>query len=134
MALPIFFAITFVASILSWSGIIDFFADISSSVMGFFNLPEDAVLAVIFGSIRKDGLLLLAEPNLINSLSPVQILTGVYLAGILLPCIVTVFTVIREMSFRFAIKMIIKQATAAILFTLLLAHSAKLVAVFQILS
>lgn len=134
MALPIFFAITFVASMLSWSGIIDFFADISSSVMGFFNLPEDAVLAVIFGSIRKDGLLLLAEPNLINSLSPVQILTGVYLAGILLPCIVTVFTVIREMSFRFAIKMIIKQATAAILFTLLLAHSAKLVAVFQILS
>jgi len=134
MALPIFFVITFVASILSWTGIIDFFADMSSSVMGLFNLPEDAALAVMFGSIRKDGLLLLAEPNLINSLSPVQILTGVYLAGILLPCIVTVFTVIREMSFGFAIKMIIKQATVAIVFTLLLAHSTKLVGVFQMLS
>ena len=130
MALPIFFAITFVASLLSWTGIIDVFADELSFIMRLFNLPEDSSLAVIFGSIRKDGLLLLAEPNLMNSLSAIQILTGVYLAGTLLPCIVTFLTIIREMSWMFAIKMVAKQIVAVIAFTLLLAHSDKLLNIF----
>ena len=130
MALPIFLAITFVASIISWTGIIDYFAVEISFLMKFFNLPEDASLAIIFGSIRKDGLLLLAEPNLVSSLSAIQILTGVYLAGTLLPCIVTFLTVIREMSWMFAIKMVGKQIIAVVAFTLLLAHSDKLLYVF----
>ena len=125
MALPIFLAITFVASIISWTGIIDYFAVEIGFLMKFFNLPEDASLAIIFGSIRKDGLLLLAEPNLVSSLSALQILTGVYLAGTLLPCIVTFLTVIREMSWMFAIKMVGKQIVAVVAFTLLLAHSDK---------
>ena len=130
MALPIFLAITFVASIISWTGIIDYFAVEISFLMKFFNLPEDASLAIIFGSIRKDGLLLLAEPNLVSSLSAIQILTGVYLAGTLLPCIVTFLTVIREMSWMFAIKMVGNQIIAVVAFTLLLAHSDKLLYVF----
>ena len=130
MALPIFLGITFVASIISWTGIIDYFAVEISFLMKFFNLPEDASLAIIFGSIRKDGLLLLAEPNLVSSLSAIQILTGVYLAGTLLPCIVTFLTVIREMSWIFAIKMVGKQIFAVVAFTLVLAHSDKLLNVF----
>ena len=130
MALPIFLAITFVASIISWTGIIDYFAVEIGFLMKFFNLPEDASLAIIFGSIRKDGLLLLAEPNLVSSLSALQILTGVYLAGTLLPCIVTFLTVIREMSWMFAIKMVGKQIVAVVAFTLLLAHSDKVLNVF----
>ena len=130
MALPIFLGITFVASIISWTGIIDYFAVEISFLMKFFNLPEDASLAIIFGSIRKDGLLLLAEPNLVSSLSAIQILTGVYLAGTLLPCIVTFLTVIREMSWMFAIKMVGKQIIAVVAFTLLLAHSDKLFNLF----
>ena len=98
--------------------------------MKFVNLPEDASLAVIFGSIRKDGLLLLAEPNLVSSLSAIQILTGVYLAGTLLPCIVTFLTIIREMSWMFAIKMVSKQIIAVVGFTLLLAHSDKFLNIF----
>ena len=130
MALPIFLGITFVASIISWTGIIDYFAVEIGFLMKFFNLPEDASLAIIFGSIRKDGLLLLAEPNLVSSLSAIQILTGVYLAGTLLPCIVTFLTVIREMSWMFAIKMVGKQIIAVVAFTLLLAHSDKLFNLF----
>ncbi|WP_299292165.1 FeoB small GTPase domain-containing protein [Nitrosopumilus sp.] len=126
MALPIFFAITFVASIIDWIGIIDYFANEIGFLMQFFNLPEDSALAIIFGSIRKDGLLLLAEPSLVNSLSAIQILTAVYLAGTLLPCIVTFLTVIREMSWIFALKMIGKQVVAVTAFTLLLAHSDKI--------
>ena len=123
MALPIFFAITFVASIIEWTGIVGYFANEIGFLMQFFNLPEESSLAIIFGSIRKDGLLLLAEPSLVNSLSSIQILTGVYLAGTLLPCIVTFLTVIREMSWMFALKMISKQIIAVVAFTLLLAHS-----------
>ncbi len=132
MALPIFFIITFAASIISWIGIIDFFADGLGFIMGLFNLPEDSLLAIIFGSIRKDGLLLLAEPGLVNSLSAIQILTGVYLAGTLLPCLVTFLTIIREMSWIFAIKMVAKQVIAVIAFTLLLAHSDKLLNIFRV--
>ena len=130
MALPVFFAITFVASIIDWIGIIDYFANEIGFLMQFFNLPEESSLAVIFGSIRKDGLLLLAEPSLVNSLSAIQVLTAVYLAGTLLPCIVTFLTVIREMSWVFAIKMVVKQIIAVIAFTLLLAHSDKLLNIF----
>ncbi len=130
MALPIFFAITFVASILHWTGIIDYFANELGFIMRFFNLPEDSSLAIIFGSIRKDGLLLLAEPNLVNSLSAIQILTGVYLAGTLLPCIVTFLTIVREMSWAFATKTVAKQIIAVIAFTLLLAHFDKLLNIF----
>lgn len=130
MALPVFFAITFVASIIDWLGIIDYFANEIGFLMQFFNLPEESSLAVIFGSIRKDGLLLLAEPSLVSSLSAIQILTAVYLAGTLLPCIVTFMTVIREMSWMFALKMIGKQIIAVTAFTLLLAHSDKLLNIF----
>ena len=130
MALPVFFAITFIASIIDWIGIIDYFANEIGFLMQFFNLPEESSLAVIFGSIRKDGLLLLAEPSLINSLSAIQIMTAVYLAGTLLPCVVTFMTIIREMSWMFVLKMIGKQIIAVTAFTLLLAHSDKLLNIF----
>ena len=52
MALPIF-CDAFVASIINWTGIIDYFASEISFLMKFVNLPEDASLAIIFGSIRK---------------------------------------------------------------------------------
>ena len=131
-ALPIFFAITFAASMLNWAGVVDFFADGLGAIMGLFNLPEDAALAVIAGSIRKDGLLLLAGPHLASSLSAMQILTGVYLAGTLLPCLVTFMTIIREMSWRFALKMVTKQVVAVIAFTLFLAHAEKVLHLFGI--
>ena len=36
-------------------------------------------------------------------LKPLQILTGVYLAGVLLPCLVTALTIARKQSVRFAV-------------------------------
>ncbi len=94
--------------------------------MGLFNLPPDAALPIILASIRKDGLLLFAEPKTIGLLSPLQILTGVYLAGVLLPCLVTALTIAREQSFKFAIQLMLRQSIAAILFTLVLAWGGRL--------
>lgn len=46
---------------------------------------------------------------------------AVYLAGVLLPCLVTVLTITRERSARLAARIVTRQAGAAVAFTLLLA-------------
>ena len=57
--------------------------------MALFRLPGEAATAVVLGSIRKDGLaigLLDADWNSLKVAleSPAQVLTAVYLAGVLL--------------------------------------------------
>jgi Fe2+ transport system protein B len=58
--------------------------------------------------------------------SPVQVLTAVVLAGIFLPCLVTVLAIARELGWRFAIRMMVRQATAAVLSCLVLAWGGSL--------
>ncbi|MBC6478204.1 MAG: 50S ribosome-binding GTPase [Hormoscilla sp. GM7CHS1pb] len=120
-AIPIFLAIAIVASVLDWFGLITALAGWISPLMGLFGLPPEAALPVILASIRKDGLLLFAEPDTLAVLTPLQILTGVYLAGVLLPCLVTALTIAREQSVRFAVGLMARQAIAAIVFSMLLA-------------
>ena len=124
-AIPIFFAIAIVASVLDGFGLITALAAWISPLMGLFGLPPEAALPVIVASIRKDGLLLFAEPDTLAVLTPVQILTGVYLAGVLLPCLVTALTIAREQSVRFAVGLMARQAIAAIAFSMLLAWGGK---------
>jgi hypothetical protein len=89
--------------------------------MAVFRLPAEAALPVTLASIRKDGILLFANPALVSSMSAGQLLTGVYLAGVLLPCLVTALTIVKEQSPRFVIALLAKQAGAALLFTMALA-------------
>ena len=60
-------------------------------------------------------------------LTPLQVLTGVYLAGVLLPCLVTLLTIAREQSLRFALLLLSKQAIVAFFFSLLLAWGGLLI-------
>lgn len=120
-AIPIFLGITLIASVLDWLGLINHLSSWIDPLMGLFGLPSEAALPVILASIRKDGLLLFAEPDTLAVLTPLQILTGVYLAGVLLPCLVTALTIAREQSVRFAMGLMARQATAAIVFSMLLA-------------
>ena len=77
-----------------------------------FRLPSEAGLAVVLASVRKDGILLLAEPGVAASHSAVQPLTAVYLAGVLLPCLVTCLTIAREQRRAFALRLMGRQAAA----------------------
>ena len=120
-AIPIFLVITVIASMLDWFGLIAQLAGWINPLMGLFGLPPEAALPVILASIRKDGLLLFAEPDTLALLTPLQILTGVYLAGVLLPCLVTALTIAREQSVRFAVGLMARQAIAATAFSMLLA-------------
>jgi Fe2+ transport system protein B len=124
-ALPVFFAMTLVASLLAWLGILDGAARWLGPVMGLFHLPSEAALPVVLASIRKDGILLFLREGaggseLVAPMTPVQVLTAVYLAGVLLPCLVTALTIAREKSWGFVCGLLARQALAAVFFAALL--------------
>ena len=120
-ALPIFFVITAAASLLHWLGVLQAASVVVGPAMAIFRLPSEAALAVVLASVRKDGILLLAEPGIATSLSAVQLLTAVYLVGVLLPCLVTCLTIAREQGPVFALRLVSRQALAATGFSALLA-------------
>jgi len=110
--LPVFVVITLVAAALDRLGVIDALGSVLGPAMGLFDLPADAALTVVLASIRKDGIALLTAEGASTAaaLSPVQVLVVVYLAGVLLPCLVTALTVAREVSMRWAAAMMARQA------------------------
>jgi ferrous iron transport protein B len=115
-----------VAAVLQWVGAIDGLTRVLTPVMALFHLPGDAAPAVVMGSIRKDGLAIALLDQDWGALkvaitTPAQVLTAVYLAGVLLPCIVTLFTVAKEMRWSFALKMAARQAAFAAGFSLIIA-------------
>jgi len=114
MAFPVFVVICLVAALLNWMGALSAMSEALAPVLALFNLPADAASSVVFGSIRKDGvaigLLDSSQGGLKVALeTPAQVLTAVYLAGVLLPCLVTVLTIVREMRWKFAAKLCAKQ-------------------------
>lgn len=126
MAFPVFVIICFVAAALSRLGVLDWLAMVLTPVMALFGLPGEAATAVVLGSIRKDGLAIGLLDSDWNSLkvavqTPAQVLTAVYLAGVLLPCLVTLFTVAKEMRWKFALKLCGRQMLWASGFSLVIA-------------
>ncbi|WP_293027233.1 nucleoside recognition domain-containing protein [Natronococcus sp.] len=126
-ALPVFVGICAVAALLEYVGALERLGGALAPTMGAFGLPAEAALPIVLASIRKDGIALLtADASGIAALSPIQVLVGVYLAGVLLPCLVTAITVAREVSARFVARMLARQAAAAIGFALVLAWIGRL--------
>ena len=112
-ALPTFFAIAMVASLLDWSGVLDAAGGLLGPAMAVFALPVDAALPTVLAAIRKDGILLLAEEGAVASLSATQLLVATFLAGTLLPCLVTAITIGRELGLRFTGRLVAQQAAFA---------------------
>jgi ferrous iron transport protein B len=122
-SLPIFLAISLVASLLYGLGVIQQITGALAPAMSLFRLPGEAALPIVMASLRKDGILLFADQSSQTMLSAWQLLTGTYLAGVLLPCLVTVSTIAREQSLSFAAKLVARQFVAALAFSALLAWS-----------
>ncbi len=120
-AMPIFIALCLVASLLQATGALDAVASALSPLMGLLALPGEASLGVVLASIRKDGILMFGEEHVAAALAPIQLVTAVYLAGVLLPCLTTSLTIARELSVRQAVALMGRQAAFAVLFTLVLA-------------
>ncbi len=129
-ALPVFLVICVVASLLARLGVLDACSRVLGPVMGLFDLPVQAALPVVLASIRKDGIFLfVAEDGLAVPMTAAQVLTGVYLAGVLLPCLVTALTIAREQSWRFTARLLLRQAGFAVLFAIVLAWGGRLLGV-----
>ena len=121
-AMPIFVLICVVASLLAKFGVLDACSRVLGPLMSAFNLPADAALPVVLASVRKDGIFLFAaDDGLAFPLTAVQTLTAVYLAGVLLPCLVTALTIARETDWRSTAKLLLRQSAFAIGFTMILA-------------
>ena len=112
-AIPIFFAIAMAASLLDWAGALDAAGPLLSPAMAIFALPAEAALPTVLAAVRKDGILLLAEASTVASLSAAQLLVATFLAGTLLPCLVTAITIGRELGLRFAGTLVLQQAAFA---------------------
>jgi len=124
---PIFLAITLAASALEMTGALGLAERLVSGTMFLLELPPSAAMGIILASIRKDGILLLAEPGVVAGMEGVQLLPAVYLAGVLIPCLVTALAVARERSWRVATRMLLHQSSGtALLFTALLTHGTPL--------
>ena len=121
-AMPIFVAICIVASLLAHFGVLELASRFLGPVMGLFDLPAQAALPVVLASVRKDGIFLLAaDDGLAFPMTATQALTAVYLAGVLLPCLVTAMTIGRETGWKATSKILARQAGFATLFAVVLA-------------
>jgi Fe2+ transport system protein B len=126
-ALPVFLLVCVVASLLAHLGIIDTVSRSLTPLMGLFHLPAEAAVPVVLASVRKDGIFLLTtSTGLVAPLTAMQVLTAVYLAGVLLPCLVTALQIARELGLRHAVRLIARQAAFAAAFAALLGWSGRL--------
>lgn len=121
-AMPIFLLICVVAAALEMWGLVTRLADWAGPGLGLLGLPEAAAPAVLFSILRKDGLLILNEGNgaLLASLTASQVFLLVYLASTLTACLVTIWTLRKELGPRTALTVAGRQALTAIASTWLL--------------
>jgi Fe2+ transport system protein B len=128
-AMPIFLIICIVGAILSRLGIIEGLAHTVGPLIEFFGLPRDLAPGIVFSIIRKDGLLVLnqSDGELLKPLSASQLFVLVYLASTLTACLVTLWTVRKELGFRFAIVLASRQAISSIVSAAIISLTCKLV-------
>lgn len=114
-AMPIFLGICVVAALLSHAGLMDRAAAMVAPVLDWFGLPAAVAPGVVFSVLRKDGLLVLNQDGgtLVRGLTATQMFVTVYLSSALTACLVTLWTVRREVGLRFALTLAFRQAVTA---------------------
>ncbi|GGP08324.1 nucleoside recognition domain-containing protein [Oceanobacillus neutriphilus] len=122
-AMPIFLVICLVASILQAINVLSIFSWLTMQVLYLFSLPAEAAPGLIFSFIRKDGLLVLNEGQggLLMDMSLSQIFILVYLASTLSACMVTLFTIGRELGWKTSLSIGGKQMLTSIVSAAILA-------------
>lgn len=115
-AMPIFLLICLLASVLEIVGILSILRWLAMPLLYLFSIPTDAAPGLIFSFIRKDGLLVLNEGqgSLLMEMSISQIFILVYLASTLSACLVTLFTIGKELSWKHTISIAWKQMLTSV--------------------
>lgn len=122
-AMPIFIAICLVAALLEHVGVMAGLAAGAAPLMTLFQLPGEVAPGLLFSILRKDGLLTLnsGEGALISALTGGQLFVLVWLASTFTACLVTLWTVHRELGWQFAGAMAGRQAVTSVGVGLLMA-------------
>jgi len=79
-------------------------------------MPGEVAPGILFSILRKDGLLTLnsGEGALLSALSAGQLLVLVWLASTFTACLVTLWTVRRELGWRPAVRLAGRQAVTSV--------------------
>ncbi len=97
-ALPIIMLSIFVVSILFSLGVFDAIASVAAPIVsGIFGLPEEAVVAIMVGFLRKDVAVALLAPL---GLSAAQLVIGCVVLTMFFPCIAAFVILARELGSR----------------------------------
>lgn len=97
-ALPIILGAIFVIGILHALGVFDAIANFTAPVVsGLFGLPEDGVVAIVVGFLRKDVAIGMLAPL---ALSAGQLVVGCVVLTMLFPCIAAFVVLARELGFK----------------------------------
>ncbi len=128
-AMPIFLAICVIGALLEYIGVLSWLAQMATPALHLFGLPGEVAPGVIFSIVRKDGLLVLnqGQGTLLATLAPGQVLVLVYLASTLTACLVTLWTVRRELGARVVLRVAARQAITSLVSALILATALRLV-------
>lgn len=119
-ALPIFLGLSVLAALIDHLGLLTAISGVLGPAMGLLGLPAETATPVVLAAVRKDGILLLEQTAPL--LDTGQLLAAVFLAGSLLPCLVTTMTIARERGLRLTAGLVGRQAGMALAVTMLLAH------------
>lgn len=121
-AMPIFLGVCVVAALLEWAGLLHHLSAWTGPLLNSIDLPAAVAPALLFSVLRKDGLLILNEGEgaLLATLGVGQVFILVYLASTLTACLVTLWTIRRELGASTAARLAGRQALTAVASTLLL--------------
>lgn len=123
-AMPIFLLLCVVAALLEHLGFIAWIAAQVGPVIGLLNLPGEAAVGIVFSILRKDGLLTLNHDggSLIAELSGGQIFLFVWLGSTFSACLVTLWTVRRELGWGAALALAGRQSLTSVASTWLISR------------
>ncbi|SLK14903.1 MULTISPECIES: nucleoside recognition domain-containing protein [unclassified Paenibacillus] len=115
-AMPIFIGICVVATLLEQTGVLSALTGALTPILAIFHLPGDAAGGILFSILRKDGLLVLNQDqgSFVEDLSGGQLFILVYLASTLTACLVTMWTIRKELGAVFAMQRAGKQLVTSL--------------------
>jgi Fe2+ transport system protein B len=115
-AMPTFLLICLIATALQLAGWMSSLSKAAEPLMQMLHFPGEAASGIIFSVLRKDGLLVWNqnEGALLKTMSAGQVFTLVYLASTLTACLVTLWTVRKELGLRFTFSLAGKQMVTSL--------------------
>lgn len=115
-AMPIFIGICLAAALLEHFGAIAWVTAGAAPLLALFHLPGEVAPGILFSILRKDGLLALnsGDGALISAMSAGQIFVLVWLASTFTACLVTLWTVRKELGWQPALQMAGRQAATSL--------------------